>query len=326
MRNPENHRVLVSGLGSIGRRHLQNLMSLGVANIALHTTGKGTISDPLPDLESFTDLSHALDKFDPTEVFVCGPSHLHSINTIQSLQSGANVFVEKPLAISNVQLDDIASNLEQRPGSLMVGYMLRFHPILNRVKALIDERAIGTLVHIRSEWGEYLPDWHPWEDYRATYAAQKEMGGGPSLTLSHEIDLARWFLGELTLVGSSSNRSSGLEIDTEHGIDMLLKSDRGATANLHMDYYQRPPARRTEFVGTDGRISFDYYNVRAEVFKSNTSEPVEVLDMSDSFDRNMMFLDEIKYFFNCLQNAESPKPGFEDGKQVALLALQAANS
>ncbi|MDG0868221.1 Gfo/Idh/MocA family protein [Candidatus Lucifugimonas marina] len=323
MRNAINTKILISGLGSIGRRHLANLESLGFTDIAYHRSGKSTIESQLPDYPSFTDLDQALSEFNPSVVFVCGPSHLHMETALTSATHGAHLFIEKPLGSS---LDGIAE-LEQISNDngikIMVGYMMRFHPLLQRIKELISSNKIGSLIHVRSQWGEYVPGWHPWEDYRETYAAKRSMGGGPTNTLSHEIDMALWFIGEPASVKSLMNTASSLELETEHGVDILIKGNSGATANLHLDFYQQPPARTTEFVGTHGRISFDYYASRIEVFSPDQSEPVEVTDISESFERNNMFISEIEHLFECIERNTTPITSLAEGKAALEVSLKA---
>jgi predicted dehydrogenase len=325
MRTAINHRILISGLGSIGRRHLANLESLGYTDIAFNRSGKSTIGDPLPDYPTFFDLDQALEKFQPTVVFVCGPSHLHAEVASKSATYGAHVFIEKPVA-SNLQDIDKLENLQADNNNvIMVGYMLRFHPLLLKIHEIIADNKIGELVHIRTQWGEYLPDWHPWEDYRDTYAAKRSMGGGPAITLSHEIDMTLWFLGQIASVQGLMNTASTLELETEHGIDILVKSVLGATANIHLDFYQRPPARTTEFIGTSGCILFDYYASRVAVFNQEQPEPVTTIDIADSFERNIMFIQEIEHFFECIESGTSPRTGLSEGKaalEVALLATR----
>ena len=327
MRSANNYRILISGLGSIGRRHLANIEVLGYRQIAFHRSGKSTIDAPLPDYPRFSDLDEALTEFRPDAVFICGPSHLHVEVALKAAASGAHLFIEKPLSDSTDHVAVLEQVAKENNVRVMVGYMLRFHPLLVEIRKRISGGQIGDLVHIRCQWGEYLPDWHPWEDYRGTYAANRDMGGGPALTLSHEIDTALWFLSDSVstpgTVHGLVNMHSHLEIDTEHGIDILIGGAGGATASLHLDYYQRPPARDTEFVGTKGRINFDYYTSRAEFFEPEKPEPVEVIDVSDSFERNNMFISEIEHFFECIATGATPVPGLAEGRATLEVALRA---
>lgn len=323
MRNAINTKILISGLGSIGRRHLANLESLGYTDIAYHRSGKSTIEAELPNYPSFNDLDRALNEFNPTVVFVCGPSHMHMEVALKSAAHSAHLFIEKPLGSSLDGIADLERLSTAQNLKIMVGYMMRFHPLLQKTNELINGNKIGKLLHVRSQWGEYLPDWHPWEDYRDTYAAKRSMGGGPANTLSHEIDMALWFIGKPATIQSLLNTASDLELETEHGVDILIKSATGITANLHLDFYQQPPTRTTEFVGTHGRISFDYYASRVEVFSPDQSEPVEVIDIADSFERNNMFISEIEHLFECIDKNTTPVTSLAEGKTALEVALKA---
>jgi len=189
--------------------------------------------------------------------------------------------------------------------------------------AWLDSGRIGDIVHYRALWGDYLPDWHPYEDYRQGYAARRDLGGGPTHTLSHELDLVYAMLGMPTTVSALANRCSSLAIDTEHGMDILLGFEHGATANLHLDFFQKPPSRRMEINGTRGKITFDYQAARAELYSHDESAAVEVLDIAHAFDRNDQFTAELEYFLHCVEQGAEPRPNLADGKQVVALALNA---
>ena len=119
----------------------------------------------------------------------------------------------------------------------MVGYMMRFHPCIKKIKELLDNKKIGNILSAISIWGEYLPDWHPWEDYTASYAARRDWGW-PWLTLSHDIDILFWLFGKPERLKAFANYNSNLNIDTENAIDILLKYKNGIIANIHLDYLQ----------------------------------------------------------------------------------------
>ncbi|MQF70409.1 Gfo/Idh/MocA family oxidoreductase [SAR202 cluster bacterium AD-812-D07_MRT_10900m] len=128
MRKANNHRILISGLGSIGRRHLANLESIGCRKIAFHRSGKSTIDTPLPDYPSFRDLDQALTEFRPDIVFVCGPSHLHMEVALRAAEARAHLFIEKPLSHSTDGVAELERVAGENGCQVMVGYMTRFHP------------------------------------------------------------------------------------------------------------------------------------------------------------------------------------------------------
>src|SRR5262249_14827724 len=151
-----------------------------------------------------------------------------------ALQAGAHVLVEKPLGNA---LDGVVELVELARRSrrlLGVGYHLRFHPGVARLKALVEAGAIGRVVSAPAECGEYLPDWHPWEDYRAGYAARRTLGGGAVLTFSHELDALCWLLGAPRAVTAIAAHASALEVDVEDVAEVVFAFESGAIGSVHV--------------------------------------------------------------------------------------------
>ena len=183
---------------------------------------------------------------------------------------------------------------------------------------------------VRSSWGEHLPGWHPWEDYRSSYAARSDLGGGPALTLSHDLDLMLWMLGTPTGMVSLPNLASPLDVSCHHGIDMLLAFTQGATANVHLDYFQSPPHRSWELVGSNGRVvidylagTLDYYpgNV-GHVYEDTTVRSNDHLRLQPAWDRNDLFVDELRYFFDSIEAEAQPEPTIRQAAAIVQLALE----
>lgn len=317
-----NVKILICGLGAIGERHLGNLLTLGYTDISLMRTTNNPFRTIKGEFPTFNDLDIALAE-KPDIVFVCNPTSLHVETITNALDTGCNVFTEKPVATTIEECNVIQKAIQRSGKSLMVGYNMRFHPTLIAVKDWIDSGCIGIPIYARTQWGEYLPGWHPWEDYREGYAARSDLGGGPALTLSHEIDLLLWVFGKHTTVKAQSNTSSSLELQTEHGIDILLGFESGVTGNVHLDYFHRPPARSSEFIGEGGRIEFEYYSGIAKLYGTESSEPLEILKTPCEWDRNDMFIAELKSLFDSVDSGTPLSPSFDDGLAVVDVATKA---
>src|SRR5690349_3403629 len=171
-------RALVVGLGSIGRRHARNWAALQLGPLAVCRQHRSPQPEPLGlQAAEYDDLDRALACEHPDVVFVTNPTSLHVTTACAAVQAGAHVFVEKPLGNSLEGLRQLLDLSCATHRLVMVGYNLRFHPGLARFKALLEANAVGRIVSARAEVGEYLPDWHPWEDYRHGYAGRRELGG-----------------------------------------------------------------------------------------------------------------------------------------------------
>jgi len=142
--------------------------------------------------------------------------------------------VEKPLFDSNLEF-------KIRNNEVVVGYNLRFHPLLNKVRELCQGKRLWSINMI---CGSYLPEWRPGRDYRMTSSARKNSGGGVHLDLSHELDFALWLDGPMEVDYAVSKKVSDLEIESE---DILLFSGRtrgGTYVQMALNYFTREPIRQ----------------------------------------------------------------------------------
>ena len=233
-------RVLIAGLGSIGRRHLRNLLRLGVDDILLYRT-RPDPPEEAPELPVFTDLSLAL-AARPDVVIVSNPTSHHLRVAVPAAEAGCHLFIEKPLSHSWAGVDELLATVRRRGLITLMGFDLRFDPGLRTIRGLLADGRIGRVVGVQAQVGQYLPDWHPWEDYRRGVSARVEAGGGVILDLIHELDYLTWLLGPASSVACFADRVSGLEIETEDTAAMLLRfanrRDRHGPPGLHPAHRQ----------------------------------------------------------------------------------------
>lgn len=321
-------RGLIVGLGSIGRRHARNWMALDLGPLAVCRSRRAPLPEPLGvDVVEYDDLRRALETEQPDAVIVCTPTSLHVEAACTALQAGSNVLVEKPLGSTLRGVADLL-DLARRSGRLIgVGYHLRFHPGLVRLKSLIDAGAIGRVVSARAECGEYLPDWHPWEDYRHAYAARRDLGGGAVLTFSHELDALCWLMGAPRRVTAIAAHASTLELDVEDVAEIAFGFETGATGSVHVDLVRRPRRRGIEIVGERGVLRWDYDRDRLEQFDAQVGQ-WRVEQGDPQFERNAMYKDELRYFASWVRRevGAGPIADGEQGAAVLATALSALRS
>lgn len=306
-------RIGVIGCGSIGQRHIRNLVSLGAGTIfafdadAEKLSASGRIS---PSVEPCGSMDLLWTKA-PELVFVTVPTSLHIQFAVEAARRGCHLFIEKPLSDNCGNVDPLLELVEKKELITLVGCNMRFHWAIARIKSLLEEGAIGRALSARMETGQYLPDWHPWEDYRNMYCARKDLGGGVFLDSIHEIDYAIWFFGPVADSTSMYGKLSDLEIETEDVAEIVLKLEAGPVANIHMDYLQRHYARSCKIIGKEGTISWDIHDKAVKVYRAETgrwdrfSEP-------QGYDMNQMYVDETLYLLDCV---EKQKPTFNDVRQ-----------
>src|SRR5688572_1281707 len=166
-------KFLIAGLGSIGRRHFRNLIALGENDVILLRTRKATLpDDELADYPVETGLHEALKKHKPDAVIISNPTAFHLDVAIPAAEMGCAILLEKPISHSMDGLDSLEDAIRKSGSKVLVAFQFRFHPGMIRAKQLIEEGEIGRIVSAHVHFGEYLPAWHPWEDYRKGYAAR----------------------------------------------------------------------------------------------------------------------------------------------------------
>lgn len=317
--------VLIVGLGSVGYRHLKNLVRLGLRDIVLLRTGSGCRQpDSRLGFPVETDLSRALNR-GPTAVIISSPTAYHMDTALAAGEAGCHLFLEKPVSHSWKGIPELDRLVRERSLVAVTGFQFRFHPLLRTVKRWLEEGRLGTVIAARAEYGEYLPSWHPSEDYRRGYSARAGLGGGPVLTLSHPFDYLRWLLGGVRSVAGATARLSHLEIDTEDVAHTMLRFACGAIGAVELDYIQHPKRHALQIVGEAGTMRLDFEAGSVYIAPADGGQPLAAFTPPE-FERNSMFLDEMQNFLSALIGSESPACTLTDGIRALEISLAAHRS
>ena len=318
-------KFLIAGLGSIGRRHLRLLSALGQEDILLYRTHRSTLSDA--ELDAYpveTDLAAALAQ-KPDAVIVSNPTSLHLDVAIPAAEAGCHILLEKPISHDLARLDEIKQAAAKSGARILVGFQFRYHPSLRKIGELLQEGAIGRPVSFRTHWGEYLPDWHPWEDYRASYSARKDLGGGVVLTLTHPLDYLHWLLGDVSELWSFAGQYSDLELDVVDTAEIGLRFENGTVGSVHLNYTQRPPRHQMEIVCTEGTIRWDNAGTGVDVYMAD-EKVWQHYPLPEGFERDDLFRAQMAHFLKVVQGEEQPFCTLEDGEIALKMALAAHRS
>jgi predicted dehydrogenase len=223
------------------------------------------------------------------------------------------------------RVDELFGAVKRGGGKVLVGYQFRFHPGLQLVKELLNESAIGRLVSVRAHWAEYLPGWHPWEDYRLGYSARADLGGGVILTLSHPLDYLLWMLGEVQEVWALAGSLGDLGLKVEDSAEIGMRFSHGVIGSVHLDYLQQPPRHSLELIGASGTIQWDYAGEGVRVYRSETKK-WQNFSIPNNFQRNDMFLSEMRHFIDLINGEIASLCTLTDGARALELALAAKRS
>ena len=309
-------KFLIAGLGSIGRRHLRNLVALGQEDILLYRTHRSTLpEDELAAYPVETDLAAAL-AHHPDAVIVANPTALHMEVALPAARAGCHLLLEKPIADrADAQVELLRQTAVENQVRILVGFQFRFHPVLGKIKALLDSGNLGRVLSFRVHWGEYLPDWHPWEDYRQGYAARRDLGGGVVNTLCHPLDYVRWLMGEVSSLSAQTGQVSGLELDVEDVAEIVLTLTNGAIGSIHLDYFQRSPQHSLTIYLEQGQIQWDNTSGAAQVYHVS-SQAWEEITPPAGFERNDLFLEEMRHFLSLMRGETQSRCSLEDGIHI----------
>lgn len=320
-------RAVIIGAGSVGQRHLRNLLALGQEVVAVADPDPVRLGEirPLvrPPCVLTGDEGEALDRAADFAV-IASPTHLHVTQARAAVARGRHVFVEKPLSHTLEGVDALIEEAVRAACRIMVACNLRFMGSLQLVKRLLDDGRIGRPLSAHAQFGYYLPFWRPTRDYRDGYGARRAMGGGIILDCFHEFDYLAWLLGVPREVFAYAGKVSRLEIDTEDSADVLL-SFGDVVANVHLDYLRRMYRRSCDLIGEDGVIVWDYV-ARSVAIHGKEDRQMEVLLEPLNTEPNQMFLDEMLHFLHCVETGEAPALDAAGGRRVLEIALAAKTS
>ncbi len=318
--------MLIVGFGSIGRRHLRNLRALGWQDSEIIVCRSGHSTLPDHELAGVTieyDLAKAL-AHQPTATLIANPTSLHLSTALAAARSGSHIFIEKPISHTLDGIDELRQVVDEKALVFFVGFQFRFHPGLRQIKRWLDEGQIGRITSVQAHWGEYLPDWHPWEDYSQSYSAREDLGGGVVLTLSHPIDYLRWLAGEVDSVYATLS-FEGLDIETEDTADIHLGFASGVPGHIHLDYVQRPPCHWLHIVGTEGSMRWDNADGVAHCYRA-AAQNWQSVTPAEEFERNVMFMDELRHFAACIRAEATSLCTLQDGIRALEICIAAKQS
>jgi len=325
------NRVLIVGLGSIGKRHLRLVREL-LPNSDIRVL-RHQMCDSIPEYSNgcISSLDHAI-TFAPEVAVIASPATFHMTAAQQLARASVHLLVEKPLSAS---LDGIPQLLEicrEQKVILLTGYNLRFLPSLQRFRDLLNDNVIGRMLSVRCESGQYLPSWRLGTDYRKGVSARRELGGGALLELSHELDYLRWIFGEVEWVKATLSRQSSLEIDVEDTVHLILGFASAVDGHqligtVNLDFVRHDTTRLCTAIGEKGSLRWNGLTGVVEQYDAGGKEWHEVF--RHQHQRDDSYLAEWQHFLDCINEQKTPLNSGEDGLQVLRIidaACQASES
>lgn len=291
-------KVCFVGIGSIARRHIRNLVEVcaerGI-DLKIDALRRSGTTDTPKEVENvFTSISEMPADYDV--IFLTNPTEYHAQMLRDLHNNTKDFFIEKPIATFDTL--DILQNIELRNKSVYyVAAPLRYTDIIRYIKKEINPQKINA---VRCICSSYLPDWRPGQDYRNTYSAKKELGGGVDIDLIHEWDYLTFLFGFPDEVKSFSGKVSDLEIDSNDYAVYIAKYRNDYILELHLDYFGRKSERKIELYTEDDTIICDFISGKINYLISGRS-------VTFDFSRDLYQKRELGYFLDRISGKEKPE-------------------
>lgn len=289
-----SYKVLFVGIGSIGKKHIRNLVSvLGEKDIGYQIDAvRSSIGELPPEVKAFvTDVYYdiAAVPSDYDIAFITNPTFKHYDTLLKLKEKAKNFFVEKPIfAITEQSVDTLGIPSEK---NVYVACPLRYKECLQYVKQEIDKGL--KVISARAISSSYLPEWRKGVDYRDVYSAKREMGGGVTLDLIHEWDYLTYFWGFPEKIWNINGKYSNLEIDSDD-LSVYIAKYPDKLVEVHLDYFGRKTERRLELFLDDSRMDVDIVNNSITIYENGTDRVL-------TFETKDFYVTEMEYFLDCVE-------------------------
>jgi predicted dehydrogenase len=301
-------KFLICGLGSIGLRHLKNLKLLGYKDIIIYSSGNSVMpgaKEETTGLNVYSSLNEALLE-KPDICMITNPTSMHVDIALKVANAGCHLYIEKPVSHSLNDLGKLQEIVNSRNLITFITYQFRFHPHIKLLKSIFQDKhnKYGRPLYVTAEWSEYLPDWHPWEDYKNGFSARSDLGGGVLLTQIHPINYLNYIFGDITKVVVNKAETRALNIQVDDVADLLINFTNDMTGHVHIDFLQKPRIHAMRIVTDSGRFEWDYHQ-NTLVFK-DSNDKQEYFN-NDTFERNDMFIEMLENFIECVNLGKRTK-------------------
>lgn len=304
-------KIAVIGLGSIGRRHLGNLQTVGVDALVGYDAApaqREAATTQFPFARIVDTPEAALDGADGA--LICTPPDSHVTLARMAAERDAHLVVEKPFAQSVDGVEELLKLCDARGLKVLTAYNWRYWPPMLLAEQMLKDGRIGPVRAARTEYAYHLTIRYPGKDYRQFYMADARQGGGCLLDESHAIDYMRWLLGEVAEVSAVVDRISSLDITTDDIADLTVRFASGTVGSIHMNLFAWNMHSHFEFMGEEGVIQWRRFENEIRLFDPRKNV-WEVHPFSCQL--NEMYVDEARHFLDCIRGQAVPKCDGWDG-------------
>ena len=304
--------IVICGVGSIGKRHIENFGKLFDC-IDIVDINPDRVKESIRKYKirnHYQNVAKALSSKKYDAVVIAVPPHLHQEIAVEAIKNKSNLFIEKPLGMSSNGWQKLYEDCKKNRLISYIGYCCRFLSYTKKLKEIIKKNIIGDIVHANLRWGSYLPDWHPWENYKDFYMSKKEQGGGALMDESHGIDLVRYIIGDIDKVSAMVGNTSDLDMTSDDAALLTCKMKSGSLVPMHFDLSSRVPIMNFEITGKEGSIIWESVDHQLKIFTIK-SKKWEIIQFSKDSVLDM-YQDQARHFYDCVYNGHKSLTDIKD--------------
>ena len=276
--------ILILGYGSIGSRHGRILQESG-HKVAFLRSGHGVMkpNNDLIDFNFFTDLNSAIEEWNPAYIVDCTPSALHHHNLLALKDFGIPMLLEKPLLTANNSIDtESRKSLAEISKTMNIGisFQYRFNELIEKGREFSHSLDSGDAISGYCIWSEYMPKWHPWEDYRKSYVSRSDLGGGCLLSMCHPFDYLEFIIGPIKHLKITNLSLGNLEIDVDDSIRCLVEFENNSVIMLFISMnsnYERHSLRLDTYHHS---FQADLMNNRVNIYNNSVNKSIQFKEQS----------------------------------------------
>ena len=302
--------ILIIGLGSVGKKHVTAIMRAAPGSViyALRSSPQAEVYEAVKNISSLREINTQ-----PDFVIISNPTSIHKTSLRNVLELNCPVFIEKPVFDNLDGADELIKQIRDRNGITYIACNMRFHPAIVYLRNYLRDLQ-HQVNEVNIYCGSYLPDWRPGTDFRTSYSANANMGGGVHLDLIHELDYCVWLFGQPLSVNSLKTSNSSLHINAVDHAQFQFKYPH-FTAAISLNYYRKDAKREIEIITAHNTIVADLLTNR--IINKTSGEVL----YETAFSMKDTYLDQMKYFISHITQQQQPMNGIEEGIAVLKLAL-----
>lgn len=320
-------RFLVVGLGSMGKRRVRNLAALDAGEVF----GLDPRADRREEtaarygVRTFRDFDDALAEIDPDCILISTPPDLHVRFARLAVLAGKHCFMEA--SVVDDGLDELIALTRERPGIIVApSCTLRYHPSVQAMKAIVDDGYFGRPLLFTYHSGQWLPDWHPWEDYRSFYVSRRATGACREI-LPFELSWLTWLLGPVLAAQGMRAKLSTLDADIDDAYQVLLRFEGGLLGHLLVDVIARAPVRLFRLVSQQATLEWDAAARQVRLYRASLGtwekfvepEPIAEPGYLQGED---MYIAEMRDFLAACAGQRPWSHSLEDDRQLLKLLVE----